>query len=358
MQPAQARSRAPMLAEGGKPSKLQVNKKYLVLVLLVLQNSLTAILARGSRMPRPDGGLLYLGSVAVLAAEVIKLPVCLGLIARDEGGVVPMLRKVKDQVFVKWRDTLSMGIPALCYCLQNALFFVALSRLSATSYQLWSQSKTLFTALFFTSYLGRVLRAQQWLALVLLSLGVGLVQYQEAAAGGAAAAAAGLGGSAWLIGVAAVLASSLLSGFANVYFEKVVKQKTEVTIWVRNVQLGLFSLPQAASLVAADSMVIAQHGALVGFTPLAWSVVILKALGGLLVAAVVKYADNVLKTYATAIAIMLTCVLTCINTRVMPTAVFVQGMAMVIASIFLYNFVSPPPATPPPAAVESGEGDN
>lgn len=156
MQPAQARSRAPMLAEGGKPSKLQVNKKYLVLVLLVLQNSLTAILARGSRMPRPDGGLLYLGSVAVLAAEVIKLPVCLGLIARDEGGVVPMLRKVKDQVFVKWRDTLSMGIPALCYCLQNALFFVALSRLSATSYQLWSQSKTLFTALFFTSYLGRV----------------------------------------------------------------------------------------------------------------------------------------------------------------------------------------------------------
>lgn len=128
-------------------------------------------------------------------------------------------------------------------------------------------------------HIPQVLRRQQWLALVLLSLGVGLVQYQEAAVGGAAAAAAGLGGSAWLIGVAAVLASSLLSGFANVYFEKVVKQKTEVTIWVRNVQLGLFSLPQAASLVAADSMVIAQHGALVGFTPLAWSVVILKALG-------------------------------------------------------------------------------
>jgi len=136
-----------------------------------------------------------------------------------------------------------------------------------------------------------------------------------------------------------------------------VKQKTEVTIWVRNVQLGLFSLPQAASLVAADSAIIAQHGALVGFTPLAWSVVVLKALGGLLVAAVVKYADNVLKTYATAIAIVLTCILTCVNTRVMPTAVFVQGMAMVIASIFLYNFAQPPPAAAPPATPEKADGD-
>jgi len=303
---AAARSgRTPLLLAGSEQAGgRQQYLKYLVLVLLVLQNSLTAILARSSRLPHPGGGLLYLGSAAVLAAEVIKLPVCMGLIARDEGGVRPMLSRVKQQVFVQWRDTLSMGVPALCYCLQNALFFVALSRLSATSYQLWSQSKTLFTALFFTTYLGRVLRAQQWVALVLLSLGVGLVQYHETLVGGAAVAAAGSAGSAWLIGVAAVLASSLLSGFANVYFEKVVKQKTEVTIWVRNVQLGLFSLPQAASLCAADAAIIAEHGLLVGFTPLAWSVVLLKALGGLLVAAVVKYADNVLKTYATAIAII------------------------------------------------------
>lgn len=130
--------------------------KYIVLVLLVLQNSLTAILARASRIPSTSGTQLYLGSVAVFVAEVIKLPVCVGLIARDAGGVRPMIVEIWQQVFVKWRDTLRMGVPALCYCLQNALFFVALSRLSATSYQLWSQSKTLFTALFFVVYLGQV----------------------------------------------------------------------------------------------------------------------------------------------------------------------------------------------------------
>ena len=163
-------------ANEDKPGMNTNALKYLVLTLLVLQNSLTAILARASRLPSPAGSQLYLGSVAVFTAEVIKLPVCIALIARDTGGVRPMLRSIWEQVFVNWRDTLKMAVPALCYCLQNALFFVALSRLSATSYQLWSQSKTLFTAAFFVLYLGQTLRKQQWAALVLLTAGVGLVQ--------------------------------------------------------------------------------------------------------------------------------------------------------------------------------------
>jgi len=339
--------------------KKRVPLKWLVLSLLVLQNSLTAILAAASRVPRTPDSQLYLGSVAVFAAELIKLPVCLALICRDVGGVRPMIAQVNEQVLVKWGDTLRMGVPALCYCLQNALFFVALSRLSATSYQLWSQSKTLFTALFFVAYLGQVLRRQQWIALVLLSAGVGLVQFYEA--GGAAAAAAGAvaGGfsSSVAVGVAAVLASSLLSGFANVYFEKVVKTRPAVSIWIRNVQLGLFSLPQAASLMAADNAIISAQGPLVGFGLLAWTVVALKAFGGLLVGAVVKYADNVLKTYATAIAIVLTCVIGCISTRTAPSLGFLQGMSMVVASILLYNLGPADKKPPPEAKAEGADGD-
>jgi len=179
---------------------------------------------------------------------------------------------------------------------------------------------------------------------------VGLVQlYEVGGAATAAGAAAAGSASSVAIGVAAVLASSVLSGFANVYFEKVVKTRPAVSIWVRNVQLGLFSLPQAISLMVADRAIIAQHGALVGFDTLAWSVVTLKALGGLLVAAVVKYADNLLKTYATAIAIVLTCVIGCVTTGTVPTLGFLQGMGMVIASIFLYNLgpAAKKPASPP-----------
>ena len=261
-----------------------------------------------------------------------------------------------------------------------------------------------------------MLRKQQWVALVLLTVGVGLVQLYEAG-GAAAAGAAAAGGlasgslisGAVAIGVAAVLASSLLSGFANVYFEKVVKTRPSVSIWMRNVQLGLFSLPQAWALMAADATIIADQGALVGFNLLAWSVVVLKALGGLLVAAVVKCArappraplraplpsrargrqrshgtcpvpraprltrallallracadaDNVLKTYATAIAIVLTCVVSCLYSWSAPTLGFLQGMAMVIASIFLYNLggeskKSAPAVAPPPTDEAPDEG--
>ena len=48
--------------------------KWAVLSLLVLQNSLTTMLVQRTRsMPPPGGGPIYLGGVAVLVSEVLKL---------------------------------------------------------------------------------------------------------------------------------------------------------------------------------------------------------------------------------------------------------------------------------------------
>ena len=100
---------------------------------------------------------------------------------------------------------------------------------------------------------------------------------------------------------------SMLSGFANIYFEKVLKQaecefdescelpdeagrrKAPMSLWVRNVQLAVFSIPQAALLLAASGRarsIISVHGVFVGFTSQVWVVALLTASGGLLVAAV------------------------------------------------------------------------
>jgi len=316
---------------------------WVVLTLLVVQNSATALMVASSRRPAADGAPLYLGSAAVFLSECLKLPLCLALIAREEGGVRPMLAAVR-RCLLRVGDTAKMAVPALCYLLQNRLLFVSLSRLSATSHQLWSQSKTLFTALFFVRLLGQRLEPAQWLALLLLSLGVCTVQLGEAA--GSAPPA---GGS--LLGVAAVLSSSLLSGFANIYFEKVLKEAAPPpgastsapppppppSLWMRNVQLGLFSIPQAALLLLADRSAIVARGPLQGFSPLVWAVVASTAFGGLLVAAVVKHADNIVKMYAAACAIVLTCAVTSIVTASPPSALFLSGMALVLGSLLLYN---------------------
>jgi len=308
--------------------------KCICIALLVVQNSLITLVARTSRVPVP-GRAMYIGGSAVFASELVKMPVCLALIFKETGTPKATFKVLWEKVVRNWRDTLSMSIPALSYCFQNCLFFVAISNLSATSYQLWSQSKTLATAFFFVAYLGGVLCPLQWFALTLLTAGVGLVQFGDVATGTAAAS-----GSA-VLGVGAVILSSALSGFANVYLEKRVK-KTDVSLWVRNVQLGVFSIPQAATILCLSEWSrIRSSGLFCGFTLTVWMVVLLKAFGGLLVASVIKYADNILKTYATASAIVLTCLLSVPLYGSMPSFSFVQGMLLVIASMVIYARPAP-----------------
>jgi UDP-sugar transporter A1/2/3 len=328
--------------------------KWVVLPLLVLQNSATSMLVHQSRQPSVGvSDPLYLGSMAVLASELLKLPICLALIARDEGGFRGMLRAVRQAIFERWRDTAQLGVLALCYLLQNRLLFVALSRISATGHQLWSQSKTLFTALFFVCILGRSIAPVQWAALLLLMVGVGVVQVGDLAHGAAAGMSGGSVAASSLLGVGAVLASSLLSGFANIHLEKMLKRsereaepegcqapgavRRPPSVWMRNVQLGLFSIPSAAALLLADRAQLSRLGLLHGFTPLVWLVVFSTAGGGLLVASVVKHADNILKTFAQASSILLTCLVTSVLTRSMPSVRFLQGMGLVITSLLLYN---------------------
>jgi UDP-sugar transporter A1/2/3 len=310
--------------------------KGISIALLIAQYSFITLLTKSTRIARP-GRVMYAGSAAVLASELVKMPVCLSLIVWDTGGLGGLWRELRTKVFGRagWKDTLVMGVPALCFSLQNQLFFIALSNLSASSYQIWAQSKTLTTAIFFVCYLGGTLRRSQWFALGLLSAGVCLVQWSDM---GAAATALGMNP---LKGVLAVLGAAVLSGFANIYTERKMKS-ADCSLWVRNVQLGVFGIPQSFALLGTDYEQIGQYGVWGGFTAAVWAVAVLKALGGILVAAVIKYADTIAKTYATAVAIIVTVLLSIPLYGAVPSLAFLQGGALVIASIVLYNAKSKP----------------
>jgi UDP-sugar transporter A1/2/3 len=68
------------------------------------------------------------------------------------------------------------------------------------------------------------------------------------------------------------------------------------------------------------------------------------AFGGLLVAVVIRFADNNLKNLAMAIAIILSCLVSIPLFAFRPNQIFWGGAALVISSIFLYAW------TPKPAA--------
>ena len=102
--------------------------------------------------------------------------------------------------------------------------------------------------------------------------------------------------------------------------------------------MGLPSVGIALITVfAKDSAAVGQQGFLGGYTPVVWTVVTVQAVGGLIVAVVVKYADNVLKVFATSFSIVISCVLSAIFFDFHATFAFVVGAAFVVVSTGLYS---------------------
>ena len=112
-------------------------------------------------------------------------------------------------------------------------------------------------------------------------------------------------------GLAAVLSAAVLSAASSVYFEMMLKkpprskEAASVGLWLRNVQLGIFATPLAAlAMYVNDGEFVVAYGVLQGFDVLVWLIVLLNGLGGLLVAATMKYADNIAKCFAASLAIV------------------------------------------------------
>lgn len=72
-------------------------------------------------------------------------------------------------------------------------------------------------------------------------------------------------------------------------------------------------------------------------------IVILQSLGGILVAIVVKYADNILKGFATSAAIVISCIVSVYLFDVTLSLQFLIGTLFVILSIYIYAKYVPRP---------------
>jgi len=140
------------------------------------------------------------------------------------------------------------------------------------------------------------------------------------------------------IGLIAVLCAACTSGFSGVYFEKILKGSPKTSLWVRNIQMGITAVIIALITVfVQDSATVSSKGFLVGYSPLVWSVVVIQAVGGLIVAVVVKYADNVLKVFATSFSIIISCIISAFIFDFRPNLSFCLGTLLVMASTVMYS---------------------
>uniref|UniRef100_A0A1E1X763 Putative udp-galactose transporter n=1 Tax=Amblyomma aureolatum TaxID=187763 RepID=A0A1E1X763_9ACAR len=302
--------------------------KYASLVTLTVQNAALNLTMRMARTQKD----LFIASTAVIMAEVIKLVTCLIMVRLDEGSFQKWRSSLHRIVVLQPLDTLKVAVPSLVYNIQNNLLYVGATHLDAATCQVTYQLKILTTALFSLALLNKKIAPVQWAALLVLFVGVALVQLAQLGAPSVAGHV-----QRPMVGFLAILAACCLSGFAGVYFEKILKG-SDVSVWMRNVQLSTFAVPFGLlTTLVNDYSEVREKGFFYGYGMLIWIVILLQALGGLLVAVVVKYADNILKGFATSLAIVLSCVVSVYAFEFHLTWQFVAGSALVMGSIFLYS---------------------
>jgi UDP-galactose transporter len=245
-------------------------------------------------------------------------------------------------------ESWKLAIPAVLYTLQNTLQYLAVSNLDAATFQVTYQLKILTTAIFSVLMLGTSLSPRKWISLLLLIVGVSIIQVPQHTAvpvvadtkiwprtleelrklGSIAAAkitrsasyegieadrAAHVTHMNSRVGLIAVLIACALSGLAGVTFEKILKTSSSsknTTLWVRNCQLSFWSLFPSLfiGVIWKDGGAISKTGFFAGYNWVVWMAILFQAAGGVIVALVINYADNIAKNFATSVSIVLSCV--------------------------------------------------
>lgn len=307
--------------------------KLIALVTLTFQNALVALSMRYARTRSCD---MFSAPTAVVMAEVVKLFVCLALVYRTESISWKHFVSLLNKTIVKQpADTLMVCVPSLVYLVQNNLLYVSTSNLDAATYQVTYQLKIFTTAVFSMLLLKRRLLRHQWVALAVLISGVVLVQLNNSTE---KHKNKDQPEQNRIIGLCSALVACCLSGFAGVFFEKILKG-ADISVWMRNIQLSFVSIPLGFAVAfLSDWTAIVDKGFFFGYDAFIVYLVCLQAAGGLIVAMVVKYADNILKGFATSLAIVVACVFSMYFFDFTVNVQFVVGALLVMFSIFLYSY--------------------
>ncbi|CAJ1954865.1 unnamed protein product [Cylindrotheca closterium] len=302
-----------------------------VLVLLAVQNSSKNLLLRFVMKERPK----FLTSAAVIGSECTKLTLSLLYILFIE-------KRPPESIVQYFRDdlknTMLVAVPASAYNLQTSLEFVALANLDAAMFSVLVQTKLLFTATFSYIVLGRKLKYIQVISLVLLTVGVMLCNMKFNARGIEDE-------KDTFTGICATLGIAISSGFASVYTEKVIKAHRATSpvsgaysLAYTQVQLAVMSLVTIGIYaILHDFREIFQYGLFHNFNFGAFLAVLNSAIGGLIVASVLKHADSILKGYATAVSVIMTGVLSMVLFGTKLNTAYFMGIINVVVAVLLYN---------------------
>ncbi|KRY42161.1 UDP-galactose translocator 1 [Trichinella spiralis] len=331
----------------------------------------------------------YLTSTVVLIAELVKLVTAVILLLHEtKYHISSWILSVRKDFFCAPYEMLKMSIPSICYAVQNNLEFYGLANMNAATYvkcmkyvdfscinegpyrlmsnnkykmsrlkkfsewhcvgrMVMTQFKVVTTAIFMVLLLGRSFSCRRWIAICLVSVGVSMAylgtvngkveDYNQAIP---IVVEKNAPNQSLLIGLSVVTINCFLAGFAGVYCEVMLKNSS-VSLWIRNMQLytcGLISAAIACWLTQSNE--IKTFGFFHGYNALIFLIAGLQSAGGLYVSMVMKYLDNLMKSFAAAFSIIIVSIFSVLFLEGSVSQLFCLGAFVVCAAIVLYNSVS------------------
>jgi len=259
--------------------------------------------------------------------------------------------RLAAQMTLDWRSVMLFPIPSIIYLFHNNVQFYTMAYVDAATYQILGNLKIVTTGFLFWIALKRYLSRIQWLALLLLMAGATVSQISGCEGSVLAAPVNG-----YLLGIL----SALLSATAGVYTEFLMKKNND-SLYFQNLQLyGFGTIFNALRLCFDDASAGYENGSwltsgLAGWNWITWTIAINFAFSGLFVSWIMKYADTIVKVYATSSAMLLTAVLSVWFFDLEPTLQMFLGILIACVSINLYFMPkdsSPPGSSLPTAAVK------
>lgn len=314
------------------PAEISSGRKLAVAMGLTLLTCSQGIMMAASKV---DGKYPYNVATVPLFSELTKLIISAYFL---------YLAKQKDpkgtQMTVAWESVRLFPIPSVIYLIHNNVQFFTIQYVDAATYQILGNLKIVTTGFLFRVFLKRHLSRIQWLALVLLMCAATTSQISGC---GHMLAAPIMG---YMFGIL----SAWLSAFAGVYTEFLMKKNNDSLYW-QNVQLyGFGTLFNALRLTYDDIQSGFANGSWVtnAFDGYNWVTVLIVlnfAFAGMSVSWIMKFADTIVKVYATSSAMMITALLSIWFFELEPTLQLFMGIVIACISLNLYFLPSEAPVT-------------
>lgn len=267
----------------------------------------------------------YNNAMVVFCIEVLKLTVSVLMKYHEDGEFLPYAVLFGEQRRHIWRSGLPYAVPSFLYAVYNNLTFFNLGLFDPGTYQLFMQTRILFTGVLFTLLLHQPLTVRKWCALFVLTLGVASKYYSPSTI-------------ELNSNVLFMLFQALLSALAGVYNEYALKKDMHLSIHQQNFFMYLYAIgfnavfgflsnPAAVHRFIFVDMLgrkgsdaeVGAIGAIASTSapaPLSGHllqviclIILFGATTGLCAAFILKFINSIVKAFASAIEVLLTAVM-------------------------------------------------